>query len=137
MRGISLFLGVGTAAAWLSASFVATATYNASVGFWPMNWPLVADASYVAWTESYCGQPTGQTRIFDRSSIQLTEVNVSGWLSLRDGRLGFGEFGPRSVFDPRTFQYAAMLPDVTDVSWSADMRYAAVGAALGHGGVCG
>jgi len=119
------------------ASFVATATYNASVRFWPMNWPLVADASYVAWTESYCGQPSGQTRIFDRSTTQLTEVNVSAWLSLRDGRLGFGEFGPLSIFDPRAFQYTAVLPDVTDVSWSADMRYAAVGAAFGHGGLCG
>ena len=118
------------------ASFVATASYNASVRFWPMNWPLVADASFVAWTESYCGQPSGQTRIFDRSSTQLTEVNVSAWVSLRDGSIGFGEFGPRLVFDPRTFQYAAVLPEVTDVSWSADMRYAAVGAAFGHGGLC-
>jgi hypothetical protein len=119
------------------ASFVATATYNASARHWPMNWPLVADASFVAWTESYCGQPSGRTRVFDRDSTQLTELNLSAWRTLRNGQLGFGEFGATAVFDPSTFQYESVLPDVTDVSWSADMRWAAVGAAFGHGGLCG
>jgi DNA-binding beta-propeller fold protein YncE len=119
------------------ASFVASAAYNASARSWPMNWPLVADASFVAWTESYCGQPAGRTRVFDRTTAQLTELNVSAWLSLRNGELGFGEFGATAVFNPRTFQYTTVLPDLTDVSWSADMRWAAVGAAFGHGGLCG
>ena len=102
-----------------------------------MNWPLVADSSRVAWTESYCGQPPGRTRILDRESAQLTELNLSAWLTLRNGQLGFGEFGATAVFDPEALEYTAVLPDVVDVSWSADMRWAAVGAAFGHGGLCG
>jgi hypothetical protein len=120
-----------------NASFVATASYNASGRFWPLNWPLAADAATVTWTESYCGQPMGLTRIFDRASAELKELNVSAWVSLRNGQLGFGEFGATAVLDPSTMQYRVVLPEVTDVSWSADMRWAAVGAAFGHGGLCG
>jgi hypothetical protein len=120
-----------------AASFVATASYNASGRAWPLNWPLAADASTVTWTESYCGQPAGFTRIFDRESVELTQLNVSAWVSLRNGLLGFGEFGATAVLDPDTMQYTAVLPQLTDVSWSLDMRWAAVGAAFGHGGLCG
>jgi hypothetical protein len=119
------------------STFVATATYNVTARSWPMAWPLVANESYVAWTESYCGNPSGLTRILDRSTGQITELNVSAWLTLRAGKLGLGEFGARSILDPKTFQFLTVLPQLGDVSWSGDLRYAAVGGAFGHGGICG
>ena len=118
------------------ATFVATATYNPLTGSWPMSWPLVADENYVIWTESYCGEPRGLTRIYDRATGQITELNVSDWLTLSDGRLGFGEQGATSVIDPVTLEYLAVLPELSGVSWSPDLKYAAVGQALGRAGVC-
>jgi hypothetical protein len=118
------------------ATFVATATYNPLTGSWPMSWPLVADEKFVIWTESFCGEPRGLTRIYDRATGEITELNVSDWLVLSDGRLGFGVQGATAVIDPVTLEYLAVLPELSGVSWSPDLRYAAVGQALGRAGVC-
>ena len=118
------------------ATFVATATYNAATGRWPMNWPLVANKDYVAWTESYCGEPRGATRIYDRATGEITELNTSEWLVLADGRLGLGEQGATAVIDPATLEYLAVLPELAGVSWSRDLDYAAVGQGFGRGSVC-
>jgi hypothetical protein len=119
------------------ATFVATATYNAATGRWPMSWPLVANEHYVAWTESYCGEPRGATRLFDRATGQIAELNSGDWLALADGRLGLGEQGATAVIDPATLQYLTVLPELAGVNWSRDLRYAAVGQGFGRAGVCG
>lgn len=118
------------------ATFVATASYNTSTGEWPMRWPMVANEDYVAWTESYCGEPAGRTRIYDRQSGEITEVNTSQWLVLSDGRLGLGEKGATAIIDPGTLEYETVLPELAGVSWSGDLRYAAVGQSFGRAGVC-
>ena len=118
------------------ATFVATATYNASTGLWPMNWPLVANENYVAWTESYCGNPAGMTRIYDRKTGTITELNQGNWLALAAGRLELGGKGSASIIDPSTLQYLSVLPDLSGINWSDDLRYAAVGQGLGRGDVC-
>jgi hypothetical protein len=86
--------------------------------------------------ESYCGEPRGLTRIYDRATGQITELNASDWLTLSDGRLGLGEQGATTIIDPATLEYVAVLPELSGVSWSPDLRYAAVGQALGRVGVC-
>jgi hypothetical protein len=118
------------------ATFVATATYNAVTGRWPMNWPLAADENRVVWTESYCGNPRGLTRVFDRATGQISELNAGEWLVLSNGRLGFGELGGTAVIDPVTLGYVAVLPELSGVSWSPSLRYAAVGQGFSRGGVC-
>jgi hypothetical protein len=115
--------------------FVATATYNAATGGWPMNWPLVANEQFIAWTESYCGDPRGATRIYNRATGEIMELNASEWLVLAGGRLGLGE-GATAVLDAASFQYVATLPELAGASWSPDLRYAAVGQEFGRGSVC-
>jgi hypothetical protein len=102
-----------------------------------MNWPLAADENYVVWTESYCGEPRGLTRILNRATGEITELDQGHWVTLRNGRVGLGEFGAKAVVDPASLTYTTVLPELADVSWSADLRYAAVGQAFGHDGVCG
>jgi hypothetical protein len=118
------------------ATFVSTATYNASTGLWPMNWPLVANQDYVAWTESYCGNPAGMTRIYDRKTGTITELNQGDWLALAGGRLELGSKGSAAIIDPATLQYVSVLPELSGVNWSGDLRFAAVGQGFGHGDVC-
>jgi hypothetical protein len=121
------------------ATFVATATYNPHAQIWPMNWPLIADEDYVIWTESFCGQPQGKTRIFERSSREITELDVSPFVKWQGDGVGIGEFGSTAVFDPATLDYVAVAPGGigVDFRWSPDLRYVGVGAVLGHGGLCG
>jgi hypothetical protein len=117
--------------------FIATSRYNLQTLMHNANWPLAADANYVVWTDGYCGPPRGNTRIYDRKAGTVTELAGTYWFSLRNGRLGLGEFGARTIIDPGTQQFLAVLPDVKgDVRWSADYRYAAVSAPQGRGGLC-
>ena len=118
------------------ATFVATATFNPVTGLWPMNWPLVANENFVAWTESYCGAPRGLTRIYDRATGKIAELSSSEWLVLANGRLGLGEQGATAAIDPATLEYVAVLPELSGVTWSPDLRYGAVGQGFGRGGVC-
>jgi hypothetical protein len=117
------------------ATFIATATYNAATDAWPMKWPLVANDQYIAWTESYCGDPRGATRIFNRATGEITELSASEWLVLSGGRLGLGE-GTTAVLDAAALQYVGVLPELAGASWSQDLRYAAVGQEFGREGVC-
>jgi hypothetical protein len=115
--------------------FVATARYNVLLD--DANWPIAADANYVVWTDNYCSPSRGNTRIYDRKAGTITELPASYWFTLRNGKLGLGEFGAKTVIDPGTQQYLAVLPAVSgDVRWSNDYRYAAVSAPQGHGGLC-
>ena len=47
-----------------------------------------------------------------------------------------GENGATAIIDPATFEYRAVLPELSGVVWSSDLRYAAVGQNFGRGGVC-
>jgi hypothetical protein len=120
------------------ARFIATARYDPSTRIRPFTWPLTADADYVAWTESYCGQPRGKTRVWERRSGTIRELDGSYWVRLWADRLGIGEFGAKALLDRQSLDYKAVLPENTgDVLWSGDYRYAVAGAPLGHGGLCG
>ena len=120
------------------ARFIATARYDPFTRIRPYNWPLDADANYVIWTENYCGQARGNTRVFDRKANSITEIDASLWLRMANGLLGAGEFGPTMLIDPASLAFRVVMPEpVIDVVWSGDYRYAAVGASSGHGGLCG
>ncbi len=120
------------------AGFIATVAYNPPTQIRPYNWPLSADANYVVWTENYCGQTKGKTRIFDRKTGQIKELDQTLWVQMDAGLIGAGDFGARAFIDPASLQYKAVLPDnLPDVTWSDDYRYAAVGQASPHGGYCG
>ena len=116
------------------ATFIATSWYTAP------NWPLAANRDLVVWTEDYCGAPPGRTRVFDRRTDTLTELDRTDWVELTPGGL-IGDsrhgFGARALIDPRTWSYVITLPDGTDVVWSPDYRYASRGLILGHGRLCG
>ena len=120
------------------ARFIATVAYNPPTNIRPFNWPLSADSNYVVWTEQYCGQTRGKTRIYDRRSGRIRELDATLWVRMAVGLLGAGEFGSKALIDPATLQYRTVLPDnLGDTAWSPDYRYAAVGQNLGHGGLCG
>ncbi|MCH8025378.1 MAG: hypothetical protein IH866_01170 [Chloroflexi bacterium] len=114
------------------------------------NWPLVANDDYVIWTEDNCAYPNpGMTRIFDRLTNTLTELDASlRWFKLTpDGLIARGDFGAHELIDPETLEYVVVIPGVDpqapvsssgpDVSWSPDYRYVSRGFAGGHGGLCG
>lgn len=113
-----------------------TATFVATAGIY-MQFPLVADDNYIVWTDNYCDG--GHTRIFDRKSKKITEVEASlAPVAMANGLILEGAFGGRALIDPATLQYrAALPPGVGDTSWSADYRYASLGQVGGHGGLCG
>jgi hypothetical protein len=119
-----------------------TATYLATVALTLPNWPLAANARYVAWTDDYCkygrAGPLGHTRIYDRTTKTITELDQSLWVSsvTSDDRLGVGEFGADALLDLKTLSYAVVVPG-GDQAWSPDFKYAAVGSSFGHGGYCG
>lgn len=130
----------------LTASFIASARISQAL------FPFAANERYVAWTEDFCNiasfeslgrvssfpDSNGRTRIYDRQSGTLTELDqgllVDG-LTPR-GELAIGAFGADALLDLETFAYTVVFPS-EDRVWSPDYRYAAVGAAGGHGGYCG
>jgi hypothetical protein len=120
------------------ATFVATSKWR------EWNWPLAANAEYVAWTDDYCGG--GWTRILVRSTGEIVELDQNLWLAAftPGGLLAVGAFGANALIDPQTFEYVAALPGLEpgqeafgDKTWSADYRYASQGQFGGHGGLCG
>ena len=117
---------------------MATASYNPPVFVWPMNWPLLASEDYVVWTESYCGQPQGKTRVLDRGADEITELDAGYWVRWHGDYIGIGAFSSHAIVDPEKLEYVAAVPqELLGIAWSPDFRYAAVGAVLGHGGLCG
>jgi hypothetical protein len=122
------------------AHFVSTVHYS------QRSWPIGADARFVVWTPDYCEQTPGRTRIFDRQSGKLYELDQSFWVSLtRNSLIGIGAFGPVALLDPKDLSYVAVLPrqsksgpsrSAGDPSWSPDYSYASRGFVGGHGGVC-
>ncbi|TAK59590.1 MAG: hypothetical protein EPO22_09985 [Dehalococcoidia bacterium] len=111
------------------------ATFVATAGVY-IQFPLVADDSYVVWTDNYCDG--GHTRIFDRRTNKITEVEATLWpAAMANGLILEGAFGGRALIDPATLQYrAALPPGVGDTSWSPDHRFASLGQVGGHGGLC-
>lgn len=118
------------------AEFVATVTYNAGAGAWPMQWALAADERHVIWSDSYCGDPRGRATLFDRETREMTQLDQAAWVSLHEGRLGIGEFGAKVLLDPATLEYIAVLPQLSEVAWSADYRFAAAGQTFSHPDIC-
>ncbi|HXK33400.1 MAG TPA: hypothetical protein VNM91_05210 [Dehalococcoidia bacterium] len=115
------------------AQFIATSAWSYA------NWPLVANERYVAWTDDYCGFPeNGPTRIYDRTTGEITELDASLWLEALtdDGTLAVGDFGANALIDIATLQYTVRLVDVGDNAWSPDYRWASAGQNDGHGGLC-
>lgn len=115
------------------AEFVATSAWSYG------NWPLVANGRYVAWTDDYCGFPdSGRTRIYDRMTGAITELDASLWLEAltEEGTLAVGEFGADALIDIESLQYTVRLVDVGDNAWSPDYRWASAGQYGGHGGPC-
>jgi hypothetical protein len=90
----------------------------------------------VVWTDNYCDG--GHTRVYDRQSKKITEVEASLWpVAMVDGLIFEGPFGGRALIDPATLEYrTALPPGVGDTSWSPDHRYASLGQYGGHGGLC-
>ena len=127
------------------ATFIATSALRRLA-----NWPLAANDDYIIWTEDNCAFPNpGLTRIFDRRTNTLTELDASlRWFKLTpDGLIARGDFGAHELIDPETLEYVVVVPSVDpqapvsgsgpDVSWSPDYRYVSRGFAYGHGGLCG
>jgi hypothetical protein len=120
-------------------------TYVSTARWMPGAFPLAATTTLVAWTEAYCDFTNpGKTRIYDRKTGTITELDRSFWVQLTpDGKLAPGEFGARSLIDLSTFKASFVLPGTelydrgSDVSWSPDYRYASTGFVGGHGGHCG
>lgn len=116
------------------AEFIATSVWSYA------NWPLVANERYVVWTEDFCGLPSaGRTRVYDRASKEIVELDQSLWLeALTDeGTLAVGAFGANELIDIDSLAYTVRLPEgVGDNAWSPDYRWASVGRSLGHGGLC-
>lgn len=122
------------------AEFIATATFTPDTRVTPENWPLIANEDYVVWTESYCSlESPGNTRIFDRATGEIMELDASLWVEFTPtGDLGVDPFGPRAILDIETLNWNALLPeDVIDVGQSSSGRYLYIGGVLGHGGLCG
>lgn len=111
--------------------FIATSPSTWSV------WRLTADADYVVWTDNVCDS-TGGTRIYDRRTRRITEIDAPLWPEIVPGGLILdGPFGGRALIDPQTLEYRAAIPaGVGDSAWSPDYRYASLGQFGGHGGVC-
>lgn len=120
-------------------------TYISTARWQPANWPLVATADLVAWTEAYCDFANpGKTRIYDRRTKTITELDRTFWVTLApDGKLGVGEFGAKSLIDLATLRATFVLPGTElydrgrDASWSRDYKFASTGFTGGHGGNCG
>jgi hypothetical protein len=116
------------------AEFVSTSVWSYA------NWPLVANAQYVIWTEDFCGFPdAGHTRIYNRTSQEIIEVDETLWLeALTDGgTLAVGAFGADALISLESLAYTVRLPDgIGDNAWSPDYRWASAGRSLGHGGLC-
>ncbi len=114
------------------ATFVATSRYA------DPNWSLAANERYVMWTEGYCAVPQGKTRLYDRASSRLIELDASLWATFTPGGLIVdGAFGPKAFIDPETWQYRAVIRGAGDTSASASYRYVTAGQWGGHGGLCG
>lgn len=114
------------------ATFVATSHYA------DPNWPLDANERYVMWTEGYCAVPQGKTRLYDRATSRLIELDASLWATFTPkGLIADGAFGPKAFIDPETWQYRAVIRGAGDTSASASYRYVTAGQWGGHGGLCG
>jgi hypothetical protein len=132
-----LGLANGTTNIFLVEIATGEATFIATSPWVYANWPLVANERYVAWTDAYCGQPQGTTHLYDRATGEIFDLEQSLWLVgfTDDGRLATDAFGPRSLIDLASMTYDAVLPG-GEPAWSPDWRYASVGLAGGHGGLC-
>jgi hypothetical protein len=123
-----------------AAEFIATASFSATTFYsWSQNWPLSADAGHIVWTGAFCSQESpGNTRVYDRATGQVTELDGSFWVTLTPrGDIGVGPFGPRAILDSDTLEWQIVLPEGTgDVSQSDGGRFLARGGILGHGGLC-
>jgi hypothetical protein len=122
-----------------AAQFIATSRFQ------PPSMPVGANGDYVVWTEAYCGAGQGKTRLFDRRSRSITEIDASLWVTMTPGGLiGEGEFGPSALIDPQTLRYTVIIPPTAgqagpalNVTWSPLFTYASRGQTGGHGGYCG
>lgn len=120
------------------ANFVATARWQAG------NWPLAASEKYIAWTEAFCAnQDRGKTRLFDRATSSIRELNASFYVRLTPSdQLAVGDFGAKTLIDAVTLRTEFALPGTTqfdrgpEANWSPDYKFASTGFVGGHGGLC-
>ena len=100
------------------------------------SWSFDASEGYVAWMDGFCARSEfASTMIYSRASGELTQLDALLWFKLASGRhLASGVFGGHQLIDIETLEYSVVLPrEVSDVAWSPDYRYAAVGFQFGHG----
>ncbi len=132
-----LWRRTGTVNVFLVAIPTGEATFVATAAYADPNWPLAANDRYVVWTEGYCSIPQGKTRLYDRLTSQLIELDASLWATFTpDGLVADGGFGPRAFIDPKTWQYRAVIEGAGDTSHSRSYRYVTAGQYGGHGGLC-
>jgi hypothetical protein len=78
------------------------------------------------WTESFCVQPQGRTRILDRASGQITELDVAACVRWHPDAVRIGEFSSTALFDPARLDYAAVAPaNLSGLAWSDDLGMSA------------
>jgi len=120
------------------ATFVATAPFRPNTNTIYSHWPLIANKDYIVWSGGFCSGQKDNTRIFERASGRIRELNAALWVSFTpSGDLGVDPFGPRAILDIETLQWKIVLPEnLVDVVESPDGRFLAVGGVLGHGGLC-
>ena len=128
--------GTGTTNIFLVDIASGNATFVATSRYAEPNWPLSADDRYVIWTEDYCAATQGRTRMYDRRTKQVIEIDATLWPRFtRDGLILDGPFGGTAILDPETLQYLAAIP-ADEAEWSTDSHYASLGLVDGHGGLC-
>ena len=111
------------------AEFIAAADYL-------FQFPLSANDRYIIWTEDYCAATPGHTRLYDRQTKQIIEIDATLWPQFTpNGLLLDGPFGGDALIDPDTLEYRTAL-SAGGGSWSPDYRYASLGQVGGHGGLC-
>jgi hypothetical protein len=127
----------GTTNVFLIEIATGKATFIATSPWFYANWPLVANERFVAWTDAYCAQPQGTTKLYDRTTGQIVDLGQPLWLDdfTDDGLLAVGAFGAKALIDLEVPAYRVVLPG-GEPRWSPDWRYASVGLASGHGGLC-
>lgn len=129
--------GTGTTNIFLVDIASGQATFVATSRYAEPNWPLSADDRHIIWTEDYCAVAQGHTRIYDRSTGRISEIDATLWPKFTPGGLILdGPFGGDTLIDTDTLEYRAAIPARGDTSWSRDYRYASLGQFGGHGGLC-
>ena len=78
------------------------------------------------------------TRIYDRRTRTITEIDQAMVIQFAGGKLRAGPFYAQWLLEPGTWRRIATLPakNSSQYRWSQDNHYVAAGTILGKGGPC-